>query len=82
VPGNTPTPNVEPADLNGALEAYSWRRILLVWSLATVPMVVLTCLVAPWLVARSRMPAALAFFFSYGVRRAAALVRVHAESGA
>jgi membrane protease YdiL (CAAX protease family) len=64
VPSDTPTPNAERADQSGALEAYSWKRIFLLWSLATVPMVVLTWLVAPWLIARSRVPAALVFFFS------------------
>ena len=64
VPSSTPTPHAEEPDDSGAGEAYSWKRILLLWSLATVPMVVLTWLVAPWLIVRSRMPAALAFFFS------------------
>jgi hypothetical protein len=64
MPSHAPTPGPQEVDQSGALEAYSWKRILLLWSLATVPMVVLTWLVAPWLIARSRVPAALVFFFS------------------
>jgi membrane protease YdiL (CAAX protease family) len=41
---------------------YSRRLLLTVWVLATLPMVVLTWAVAPWLISRSRLPAAPAYF--------------------
>ncbi len=61
---HAPEPDAQEGDEGTRLEAYSWKCILLLWSLAILPMVVLTWLVAPWLIARSRVPAALIFFFS------------------
>ncbi len=61
-----------------APEAYSWARILGLWALVTLPMVVVTWLIVPWLIAHSRAPAALLFFSlsSFGILAQGVLARL------
>jgi membrane protease YdiL (CAAX protease family) len=44
-------------------DAYSSRQVLWLWTLATLPMVLVTWVVAPWLISSSGAPAGLVYFF-------------------
>ncbi len=59
----TGTRETESPDESHAPGSYSWRRIFLLWSFVTVPMILITWVVAPWVIARRVMPATLVFFF-------------------